>query len=50
MVFNNCGTKLGYPVMISSKSFNYLEPIYAGIRRFVKKDMENRFHSYAGEF
>ena len=33
----------GYPVKISSESLDALEPIYAGIRRFVNKDMENRY-------
>ena len=33
----------GYPVKISSESLDDLEPIYAGIRRFVMKDMENRY-------
>ncbi|KAL3815423.1 hypothetical protein ACHAXA_009168 [Cyclostephanos tholiformis] len=35
----------GYPIKISSESMNDLEPIYAGIRRFVKKDMEARYSS-----
>ena len=33
----------GYPVKISSESLDALEPIYAGIRRFVNKDSENRY-------
>jgi hypothetical protein len=35
----------GYPIKISSTRLEELEPVYAAIRRFVKRDMENRYNS-----
>jgi len=37
------------PMKISSKSLDNLETIYAGIRRFVMKDMENRYFARTRE-
>lgn len=39
----------GYPIKISSESPEGLEPVYAGVRRFVKKDMEARYTSKMSE-
>ena len=39
----------GYPIKISSESPEGLEPIYAAVRRFVKKDMEARYTSKMSE-
>ena len=37
----------GYPIKISSENLDDLEPVYAAVRRFVRKDMEQRSHGYA---
>ena len=39
----------GYPIKISSTSLEELEPVYTAIRRFVKRDMENRYLSLSRE-
>jgi len=39
----------GYPIKIASESPEGLEPIYAAVRRFVKKDMEARYTSKMSE-
>lgn len=39
----------GYPIKISSLSLDELEPVYTAIRRFVKRDMENRYLSRMNE-
>ena len=33
----------GYPIKISSESLEGLEPVYAAVRKFVRKDMEDRY-------
>lgn len=34
----------GYPIKISAEKLEDLEPVYAAVRRFVRKDMEARFN------
>ena len=34
----------GYPIKIAAESLDKLEPVYAAVRRCVRKDMENRYH------
>ena len=36
----------GYPIKISSESLDELEPVYRAVRRFIRKDMENRNLGY----
>eukprot|EP00956_Cyclotella_meneghiniana_P001554 scaffold1758_cov40-Cyclotella_meneghiniana.AAC.3 len=36
----------GYPIKISSESLDELEPVYAAVRRFIRKDMQNRSQQY----
>jgi len=39
----------GYPIKISSESLEDLEPVYAAVRRFVRKDMESRYSYHMEE-
>ena len=34
----------GYPIKIAAGSLDKLEPVYAAVRRCVRKDMENRYN------
>ena len=36
----------GFPIKISSTSLDDLEPVYAAVRRFVRKDMASRDQSF----
>jgi hypothetical protein len=36
----------GYPIKISSESLDELEPVYAAVRRFIRKDMQSRNYGY----
>ena len=33
----------GYPIKISSESLEGLEPVYASVRRFIRRDMEDKY-------
>jgi len=39
----------GYPIKISSHSLEGLEPVYAAVRKFVRKDMQDRYSGQLAE-